>query len=560
MKNPFPTFTGPISESIGIPLMEGQRFGPAILIETARFDYKIVEATEEDLQVLESLAEAKIIPREIISEAKQGKLMVVEGRFQHADIKNANGRIYPDSLWEKVMSDRNVIERVNNREMFGELDHPEDGETKLQRSSHIVTKLVKESKEINGRAVVMNTDSGRNLRAIFEAGGRVGVSSRGKGSVVHESGADVVQDDFVLETFDMVYNPSTPGAYPRERDSHREATGQVDLEPVLVLSEATSVNGDDTMDAKAALKQIQERFSEKKAAGLKGLSAAHLGLLRESVDKHLDDLGAVLKADGSLQVRVDAVSREVGGFLESIDQATKKAEDEGPEPEEEPIPEEEPEEAEDDEDKDDVPGEIQQKANEKAASASAALVSEAVRRTDLSLEELASIKAVDHVNGEKVVAAEKIIESMRMEVLRARAGRKNAENRLEAAVKLIYGLANRFKREDKKMAIESVLAADPRLESAKGLLEKCVTGKDVIHTAQTMSEALTEVTGQAAEPFNREPLPGDKGGNGTLTENKNTVQEAAQGVIAKRRESERTGSLVETTKEVTGKLQKKGWK
>lgn len=313
------------------------------------------------------------------------------------------------------------------------------------------------------------------------------------------------------------------------------------------------------MDAKAALKQIQEGVSEKRNAGLKGLSPAHLGLLRESVDKHLDELGAVLKADSSLQVRVDSVSRDVGSFLEDIDKATK----DGPEPSEEPIPDEEPEEAEDDDDDDEgdeIPPEMQKKAEEKAAEASAAIVSEAVNRTDLALEELASTKAVDHVNGEKVVAAEKIIESMRKEVLKARAGKLNAENRLEAAIKLIHGLANRFKREDKKLAIESVLQADPRLEAARGLLEKCDTGKDVILTAQTMSEALTEATGQAAEPMHREPLPGDKDRNGTLTENRNQVQEAALNVIDKRRERDRTGSMVETTNAVTKKLQQKGYK
>lgn len=554
MKHPFHVFTGPITEVV--ELIEGQKAGPFILIETCPFEYRVVEANQEDLQVLEALIEAKVIGPEVIAEVKNGKLMVVEGRFQHSDIKNANGRIYPDSLWEKVMADKTVIERVNNREMFGELDHPDDGETKLKRSSHIVTKLAKEGKEVNGRAVVMNTRNGQDLRAIFEAGGRVGVSSRGKGSVVHESGADVVQDDFVLETFDMVYNPSTPGAYPKERQAPTESVIE---EPQLTLVESTSADGEDTMDAKALLKQVQERFKKTKEAGLKGLNESHLSMVHENTDALLDDLGKVLKADPSLQVRVDGVSRDVAGFLESVNLATKKA-GEGPEPTEEPLPDEEPEEAEDEEKDDEIPDEVQHKAEEKAATASAGLVSEAVRRTDMALEELASVKAVDHVNGEKLSAAEKIIEQMRKEVLKARAGQKNAENRYEASVKLIHGLANRFKREDKKMAIEAVIQGDPRLEAARSLLEKCDGGKDVVITAQTMSAALTEATGSDPEPIHREPLPGDRSRNGNLTENQNQVQEAAMNVIDKGREKERTGTVVETTKKVGDRLKKKGWK
>jgi len=547
MKHPFHVFTGPITEVV--KLMEGQRAGPFILIETCPFEYRVVEANQEDLQVLEALTEAKVIGPEVIAEVKNGKLMVVEGRFQHSDIKNANGRIYPDSLWEKVMADKTVVERVNNREMFGELDHPDDGETKLKRSSHIVTKLAKEGKEVNGRAVVMNTRNGQDLRAIFEAGGRVGVSSRGKGSVVHESGADVVQDDFVLETFDMVYNPSTPGAYPKERQAPTESVIE---EPQLTLVESTSADGEDTMDAKALLKQVQERFKTIKGAGLKGLNESHLSMVHENADALLDDLGKVLKADQSLQVRVDGVSRDITTFLSEVQGASDE-----PEP-----TEEEPEEkdAEDEEPADEVPDEVQHKAEEKAALASAGLVSEAVRRTDMALEELASVNAVDHVNGEKLSAAEKIIEQMRKEVLKARAGQKNAENRYEASVKLIRGLANRFKREDKKMAIEAVIQGDPRLEAARKLLEKCDGGKDVVITAQTMSAALTEATGNDPEPIHREPLPGDRSRNGNLTENQNPVQEAAMNVIDRGREKERRGSVVETTKKVTARLKEKGYK
>ncbi len=171
------------------------------LIEVMPFDYQIVEAANGRLRV--------------------------EGVFQRADVENANKRVYPRGIWERITNDKGVVESLQGRSMYGELDHPPDGKTKLSRVSHIVTGLTLEKDgTVTGAAeVIENTPNGAILKALFEAGTRVGISSRGSGSV----NSGVVGDDFKLTTFDFVARPSTPGATPTPGGSARhEASDATD--------------------------------------------------------------------------------------------------------------------------------------------------------------------------------------------------------------------------------------------------------------------------------------------------------------------------------------------
>ncbi len=192
-----------------LDLQEGERAGPFIIIETCSGVLDVVEPT---------MTEASTTLKAGGSSRKH--LLSLEGRFQMSDTKNANGRIYPNSIWEKVFkSPSEVLKMVDRGEMLGESDHPKDGETRLGRVAGKVSKLWRDSenkKEIKGRFSIFDTEVGRNLLAIHEGGGRLGVSSRGQGSVVRMGGHDVVQEDFKLQTWDVVHNPSTPGAYPEE--------------------------------------------------------------------------------------------------------------------------------------------------------------------------------------------------------------------------------------------------------------------------------------------------------------------------------------------------------
>jgi hypothetical protein len=142
---------------------------------------------------------------------------------------NANNRIYPESIWKKVLEgDCAFQKRLGNGEVLGEADHPKDGETLLSRVAGMTTKIWRNEsndKEIMGRLVVFDNEKGRSLKAIHDGGGRLGVSSRGNGSVVRMDGKDVVQEDYQLDTWDVVHNPSTPGAYPSEVGESTKRSG-----------------------------------------------------------------------------------------------------------------------------------------------------------------------------------------------------------------------------------------------------------------------------------------------------------------------------------------------
>jgi len=150
-----------------------------------------------------------------MTEADGGGKIIARGEFARGDVPTANKRVYPTKLWKREIN--RLGESMGGRKVFGELDHPEDGKTKLSRASHLVLNLkVNDDGVVIGEAEVMDTDAGRNLKAILDAGGTIGISSRGYGSVkLSEDGQhNVVQDDYNLLTFDFVADPAQGTAYP----------------------------------------------------------------------------------------------------------------------------------------------------------------------------------------------------------------------------------------------------------------------------------------------------------------------------------------------------------
>lgn len=167
----------------------------------------------------------------IVEQTKRpGVLLTLEGTFQRAGMKNANGRIYPIPLWQKLMGNEDVNERLKARRMLGELDHPSSGSTALSRVSHVVTehKLLPDNC-VKGRLDILETPMGQIAATLAKAGVQLGVSSRGDGSVERKGDVDEVQNDFRLETYDLVLKPSTPGAYPQIVESEEKAKENLDL-------------------------------------------------------------------------------------------------------------------------------------------------------------------------------------------------------------------------------------------------------------------------------------------------------------------------------------------
>ncbi len=147
------------------------------------------------------------------TEPGKPKKVKVRGEFAKCDEATANKRVYPKTLWEREI--KRLSEAFGERKVFGELDHPSDGRTMLNRVSHIVTNLAIEDGKVIGEAEILDTDAGRNLQALMKAGCKVGVSSRGYGSTKpNKDGEDIVQEDYRLATFDFVADPADNTAYP----------------------------------------------------------------------------------------------------------------------------------------------------------------------------------------------------------------------------------------------------------------------------------------------------------------------------------------------------------
>jgi hypothetical protein len=166
---------------------------------------------------------------EYIVEGK-AKEQYIKGIFMQSDIQNQNGRVYPFSVLQKQVTEYNN-KFVKESTALGELGHPSGPTINLDRVSHIITELYEDGKNFIGKAKIMNTPNGKIVKNLIESGVRLGVSSRGLGSVkANKSGVNEVQKDFVLSTVDIVSDPSAPEAFVNGIMEGREfsITGEVE--------------------------------------------------------------------------------------------------------------------------------------------------------------------------------------------------------------------------------------------------------------------------------------------------------------------------------------------
>lgn len=151
-----------------------------------------------------------------ISEAKENgeKNLYIEGIFLQSAVKNRNGRIYPEEVMDKEVA-RYIKESVDNNTAVGELGHPDSPAINLNRISHKIVSLKKEGTNYIGKALITNTSMGKEARGLIESGVKLGVSSRGMGTLKKNSeGINEVQSDFRLATAaDIVADPSAPEAW-----------------------------------------------------------------------------------------------------------------------------------------------------------------------------------------------------------------------------------------------------------------------------------------------------------------------------------------------------------
>ena len=153
-----------------------------------------------------------------VVEEKLGKKKeyFIEGIFLQSNLKNRNGRMYPEEVMDKEVA-RYMLEQVKTNRAYGELGHPDTPSINLDRVSHMIVDMRKEGTNYIGRAKIMETPMGQIARGLLDGGANLGVSSRALGTLkMNEDGVNVVQDDFMLSTAaDIVADPSAPDAFVR---------------------------------------------------------------------------------------------------------------------------------------------------------------------------------------------------------------------------------------------------------------------------------------------------------------------------------------------------------
>ncbi len=148
-----------------------------------------------------------------LTEDKDGeKSHFIEGIFMQSEQKNRNGRVYPKKVLMNEVKRYNE-EYVQKSRAMGELGHPEGPTVNLERVSHLITDLQEDGDDIRGKAKILDTPYGKIVKNLMDEGAKLGVSSRGMGSLKDNKGVNEVQDDFLLAAVDIVADPSAPDAF-----------------------------------------------------------------------------------------------------------------------------------------------------------------------------------------------------------------------------------------------------------------------------------------------------------------------------------------------------------
>lgn len=164
----------------------------------------------------------KLITEQFITEAvKQDKHWFIEGVFMQSNVKNRNNRIYPKQILDEEVG-RYIQNYVAQDRAIGELNHPNTPSINLDRVCHKIVTLESDGDNWVGKSQILNTPMGKVVEGLLEAGVKIGVSSRGLGTVKEKSGVNEVQSDFKLATIDVVSDPSAPDAYVKGLNEEAE--------------------------------------------------------------------------------------------------------------------------------------------------------------------------------------------------------------------------------------------------------------------------------------------------------------------------------------------------
>tara|TARA_R110000824_G_scaffold259379_1_gene448129 strand:- start:5527 stop:6129 length:603 start_codon:yes stop_codon:yes gene_type:complete len=163
-------------------------------------------------------------------EVRENNTMYITGKCQEGGTVNGNMRMYPEGIITREV--KKYSEMVKDNRALGELDHPESSIINLANVSHLFVDIWMDGPSVMGKCKVLDTPAGQILRSLIDAGVKIGISSRGMGSVKEQMGKTIVEDDFQLICFDIVSEPSTPNAFMalserKLRNSHVEKNNKI---------------------------------------------------------------------------------------------------------------------------------------------------------------------------------------------------------------------------------------------------------------------------------------------------------------------------------------------
>lgn len=208
------------------------------------------------------------------NESDGKKYHYLSGVFMQAEETNRNGRRYSLPILEKETK-RYIDEKVHSQRALGELNHPSDPTINLERVSHLITELNMDGNNIMGKAKVLDTPCGNIVKGLVDGGVKLGVSSRGVGSLIQKEGYSLVGEDFQLAAIDVVYDPSAPKAFvDMVMESvdwlwNEDTKSFVRKQAEIVEEKSTNTNAfmwfDTLVEMKSELKNMNDKIFELKS-------------------------------------------------------------------------------------------------------------------------------------------------------------------------------------------------------------------------------------------------------------------------------------------------------
>lgn len=478
----------------------------------------------------------ELLPLNYIVESVQNGILLLRGIYQQADEKNANKRIYPRSLWEKVLNSPTVLEKIAKRGMYGELEHPTDGVTKFPRVSHIVTELKwGENGAILGASEVLPTPNGEILRVLAERKTLIGVSSRGFGFSDFDGDADaeMVRDDFDLDTFDFVCAPSTYNAYATPSYESRYNNGKDMLGKLMcvahtifsirefplhesvrdkLLQELSIIRSNDmtlhrVCDAMESM--IQEARMGNKMISVPTLKKARL---RKNEQEELDDKYADELPENEQDPEEDDLEKQLPEDEQDPDSKGDEQDSEKQLPEDEQDP--------DTSNDDQSNPEIQ--LPEDAQDPNTNDEDDPEKQLPESKKQVEALKR-------KIVALKK-------ENIKLRESNRKLAVRYEGALSLVAGIMERVETDRRNKMIDEAIKENPQITSFRETLVKIPNSKDLAEFLESIKKQLQKT----AVPTD---LPGPNAGNGMTFHD---LSESASNQFADDPEINFTNNMLET--------------